>query len=435
MYNRRSFLSKAGLSAVALSLPSIFEPLFASGFSGALDRVNKLSPEDAATDEEFWQWIRMQYSINPNLINLNNGGVSPQPKPVQDAHIRFYQYCNEGPSFFMWRELDKGREPLRRRLAELAGVEADEVAINRNSTEGLNSIIFGLNLKAGDEIVLSKQDYPNMVNAWKQREKRDGIKLVWVNHELPSEDEAKLVKTYTDAFTSRTRIVHVTHMINWTGQLLPVRKIADAAHAKGIEVICDSAHVFAHVDFKIPDLGCDYWATSLHKWLCAPFGSGMLWIKKDKIKNIWALLSSNEPDSGDIRKFESLGTRSFASEMAINAAIDFHLLVGMQRKQARLQYLKNYWASKVADIPGVKLNTSLNPKFACALANFSIAGFKPEEIEGKLLEKYRVHTVAINWENIHGVRVTPNVYTSISDLDILVKGIKEIAASASAPTK
>lgn len=420
---------------MALSLPGIFEPLFASGFSGALNRVSKLSPEEAASDEEFWQWIRMQYSINPNLINLNNGGVSPQPKPVQDAHIRFYQYSNEGPSYFMWRDLDKGREPLRRRLADLAGVDADEVAINRNSTEGLNTIIFGLNLKAGDEVVLSKQDYPNMVNAWKQREKRDGIKLIWVNHELPCEDEAKMVKTYTDAFTSKTKIVHVTHMINWTGQLLPVRKIADAAHAKGIEVICDSAHVFAHVDFKIPDLGCDYWATSLHKWLCAPFGSGMMWIKKDKIKNIWALLSSNEPDSSDIRKFESLGTRSFASEMAINAAIDFHLLIGAQRKQARLQYLKNYWAEKAAAVPGVKLNTSLKPQYACALANFSIDGFKPEEIDGKLLDKYRLHTVAINWENIHGVRVTPNVYTSIQDLDLLVQAIKEIAAAGPPTSK
>lgn len=200
-------------------------------------------------------------------------------------------------------------------------------------------------------------------------------------------------------------------------------------------MICDSAHVFAHVDFKIPDLGCDYWATSLHKWLCAPFGSGMMWIKKDKIKNIWALLSSNEPDSSDIRKFESLGTRSFASEMAINAAIDFHLLIGAQRKQARLQYLKNYWAEKAAAVPGVKLNTSLKPQYACALANFSIDGFKPEEIDGKLLDKYRLHTVAINWENIHGVRVTPNVYTSIQDLDLLVQAIKEIAAAGPPTSK
>jgi len=289
MNSRRDFLKKAGLTAGALSLPGIFEPILATGFQNAVDRVNTLSPEDAASDEDFWNWVRLQYTVNPNLINLNNGGVSPQPKSVQDAHIRYYQHCNEGPSYYMWRELDKGREPLRRRLAELAGVDAEEIAINRNSTEGLNSIIFGLTLQAGDEVVVSKQDYPNMLNAWKQREKREGIKLVWVNHDLPSEDEAKLAKTYTDAFTAKTKIVHVTHMINWTGQIIPVRKIADAAHARGIEVICDSAHTFAHIDFKIGDLGCDYWATSLHKWLCAPFGSGMMWIKKEKIKNIWAL--------------------------------------------------------------------------------------------------------------------------------------------------
>jgi selenocysteine lyase/cysteine desulfurase len=428
MGTRRDFLKKAGLTAGALSLPGIFEPLLAGGFQTALDRVNGIEPAAAAQDEDFWNWVRLQFTVNPNLINLNNGGVSPQPKPVQDAHIRFYQYCNEGPTYYMWRELDRGREPLRRRLAALAGVDADEVAINRNSTEGLNSIIFGLNLKAGDEVIVSKQDYPNMLNAWKQREKRDGIKLVWVSHDLPSEDDAKLTKTYTDAFTDKTRIVHVTHMINWTGQIVPVKKIADAAHAKGIEVICDSAHTFAHINFTIPDLGCDYWATSLHKWMNAPFGSGMLWIRKDKIKNIWSLLSHPEPDGSDIRKFESLGTRSFASEMAISAAIDFHLLIGADRKQARLHYLKKYWAEKAKNVKGFKFNTSLLPQFACAVSNFSLEGFKPEEIDSKLFDKYKIHSVAINWENVHGVRITPSVYTSLADLDTLVKAITEIAA-------
>lgn len=434
MASRRDFLKKAGLTAGVLSLPGIFEPLLAGGFQAAIDRVNGVTPDAAAKDEDFWNWVKMQFTVNPNLINLNNGGVSPQPKPVQDAHIRYYQYCNEGPSYYMWRELDRGREPLRRRLADLAGVDAEEVAINRNSTEGLNSIIFGLQLKAGDEVVVSKQDYPNMLNAWKQREKRDGIKLVWVNHELPSEDDVKLAKTYTDAFTDKTKIVHVTHMINWTGQLLPVRKIADAAHAKGIEVICDSAHSFAQVNFKISDLGCDYWATSLHKWLCAPFGSGMMWIAKDKIKNIWSLLSNTDPDGTDIRKFESLGTRSFASEMAISAAIDFHLLIGAERKEARLHYLKKYWVEKAKNAKGFKLNTSLLPKFACSLSNFSLEGFKPEEIDQKLFEKYKIHTVAINWENVHGVRVTPSIYTSTAELDQLANAIIEIAA-AGPPSK
>jgi selenocysteine lyase/cysteine desulfurase len=433
MSDRRKFLRQLGFTAGAFAVPSVFDPIFAKGGQKQLERVNGMSPELIASDDDFWAWVREEYTVNTTMINLNNGGVSPQPKPVQDAHIRFYQYCNEAPSFFMWRELDKGREPLRRRLADLAGVSHEEVAINRNSTEGLNTVIFGLNLKAGDEVVLSKQDYPSMINAWKQREKRDGIKLVWVNHTLPSEDEDALTKAYTSLFTDKTRVVHVTHMINWVGQILPVRKIADEAHKKNIDVVCDSAHTFALIDYKIGDLGCDYWATSLHKWLCAPFGSGMLWIKKEKIKDVWALLSSNEPDGSDIKKFESLGTRSFASEMAISAAIDFHLMIGAKRKEARLRFLKNYWTDKVSSVPGVKINTPKAAAFCGAIANVAIEGLKPEEIEAKLMEKYRIHCVAINWENIHGVRIAPNVYTSLAELDLLVKGLKEIAAEVTAP--
>lgn len=433
MTDRRKFLLQLGLTAGAFAVPSVFEPLFARGGEKQLKRVSGISPELIATDDDFWAWVREQYDITPAIINMNNGGVSPQPKPVQEAHINYYKYCNEAPSYYMWRELDKGREPVRRRLAELAGVSPDEVAINRNSTEGLNTIIFGLNLKAGDEVIVSKQDYPNMLNAWKQREKREGIKLVWVNHELPSEDADALTKKYTSLFTDKTKIVHVTHMINWLGQVLPVRKIADEAHKKNIDVICDSAHTFGLIDYKIGDLGCDYWATSLHKWLCAPFGSGMMWIRKEKIKDVWALMSNNEPDGTDIRKFESLGTRSFASEMAISAAIDFHLLIGPKRKEARLRFLKNYWTEKVKSIPGVKINTPTKPEFCGTIASISIEGLKPEEIEAKLMEKYRIHCVAINWENIHGARIAPNVYTSLADLDLLVKGIKEIAADVPLP--
>lgn len=421
-------MQQLGLTAGALTFSSLARPLFAGGFGEALERVEKLSPLDAASDTDFWNWVRESYTVSATLINLNNGGVSPQPKVVQDAHIRYYQMSNEAPSYYMWRTLDAGREALRFKLATLAGASPDEIAINRNSTEGLNSIIFGLNLKAGDEVIVTKQDYPNMLNAWKQREKRDGIKLVWLNLELPMEDEDKIAKIYTDAFTDKTKIVHVTHIINWTGQIIPAKKIAAEAHKKNIEVIVDGAHTFAHLDYKVPDLDCDYYATSLHKWLCAPFGSGMMYIKKDKIKNVWALLSNNEPDGGDIRKFESLGTRSFASEYAIANAVDFHNVIGSARKEARLRYLKNYWCEKVSKLSNVKLNTSLKDKFSCAIANFSIDGWKPEEVDGKLMDKYRIHAVGINWENIHGVRVTPHVYTSTDDLDKLVTAITDIAA-------
>lgn len=427
MSSRRNFLRNLTATTGAFTFLPLTNSLFAKEAEKKFLQFQSLHPDEALTDEDFWGWVKEQYTVSPNLLNLNNGGVSPQPKVVQDAHIRFYQFCNEAPSYYMWRTLDEGREALRSKLAELAGCDAEELAINRNATEGLNTVIFGLNLKAGDEIVLTKQDYPNMINAWKQREKRDGIKLVWLNLHLPEENEDAIVQQYVKAFTSRTKVVHVTHLINWTGQFLPIKKIADEAHKRGIEVIGDGAHSFAHTDFKIPDLGCDYFATSLHKWLCAPFGSGMLWIKKEKIKNIWALLSNNEPDGTDIRKFESLGTRSFASEMAIGNAVDFHNVIGSKRKEERLRYLTDYWNSRVSELKGVSFLQPKNKQFYCAISNIAIEGKQPAEVAGTLHTKYKIHTVGIDWENIHGVRVTPHVYTSTKDLDRLVAAIKQIA--------
>jgi selenocysteine lyase/cysteine desulfurase len=313
------------------------------------------------------------------------------------------------------------------KLADLAGCSPDEIAVNRNSTEALNTVIFGLNMKAGDEVILCKYDYPSMENAWKQREKRDGVKLVWVDLTLPYDNDRDILNAYEKAFTPNTKVLHITHVINWTGQIMPVKKLADMAHAKGAEVILDAAHSFAHLDFKFPETACDYSGVSLHKWLCAPIGSGMLYIKKDKIKSTWPLLSSANPESDDIRKFESLGTRSSASEMSISYAIDFHNIIGIRRKEARLRFLKNYWAEKAIKIPKVKMNTSLSPQYSGALCNFSIEGWKGTDIEAKLFEKYKIHTVGIDYEKINGVRVTPHVYTNLQELDRLVKGITEIA--------
>jgi len=432
--SRRSFVSQSSAAvAGAFSLPAFLSASPAPALT--LPHSSLKSPDAWARDEDFWSWVKAGYTVSPNLLNLNNGGVSPQPKVVQDAHIRFYEYANEAPSYYMWRILDQGREALRGKLADLAGCSPEEIAINRNATEGLNTVIFGLNLKAGDEVILTRQDYPNMLNAWKQREKRDGIKLNFLNLDLPQENDDYFVQQYVRAFTPRTKVVHVTHLINWTGQLLPVRKIADEAHKRGIVVIADGAHSFAHVEYEIPELGCDYFAASLHKWLCAPFGSGMLYIKKDRIPDVWALLSNTDPDGPDIRKFESLGTRSFASEMAIGTAVDHHLSIGAARKFARLHYLKNYWAERVRDVPGVRLHTSLKPEFAGAIALFSIDGLKPAEVESRLLSQYKIHTSPTVWENVAGVRVTPHVYTTPKDLDRLVTAITQIADSRTAANK
>ncbi|MBL7725787.1 MAG: aminotransferase class V-fold PLP-dependent enzyme [Chitinophagaceae bacterium] len=428
--NRRRFLRKAGLFSATALFSSLAQPAWSRNLESALRDAEGVSPDDLASEEDFWYYIQQSFTVSPGLINLNNGGVSPAPKTVQDAMKRYYDLSNEAPSFYMWRTLDQGREPLRKNLAKLAGCDAEEIVINRNSSEGLETVIFGLQLKAGDEVVAAKQDYPNMINAYKQRELRDGIKMIWINLDLPSEDENYLVQQYVNAFSAKTKVVHITHIINWNGQILPVKKIAAEAHKRGIEVVVDGAHSFAHFDFKIPDLDADYFAASLHKWLYAPIGSGMLYVKKEKIKNLYPLFAtSDNPLKDDIRKFENLGTRPFFIEQAIGKAIEFHDMIGIERKQKRLHYLKNYWMEKVKDIPKVKLNTSLNPKWGCAIGNVGIEGRKPNELDSFLLDKYKVHTVAITWENIVGVRVTPNVYTTSKNLDVLVEGIMQFAKS------
>lgn len=418
---RRSFLQNMLASGLGLGLgANLIETI-----STDLDLTDRLLKQ-ANTEDQFWQIIRNEYTVSPNIINLNNGGVSPQPRSVQEAHIRFYRYSNEAPSHYMWHVLDKGREPLRRNLANLAGCDAEEIAINRNSTEGLNSIIFGLDFNPGDEIVLCNYDYPNMKNAWKQRAKRDGLVLKWVDIPVPCTDKEALIRSYADAFTDRTKLVHLTHVINWSGQIIPVAEIAQLAKSRDIEVLVDGAHSFAHLDFKIEDLQCDYFATSLHKWLSAPFGSGLMYIKKDKISKVWALLSADEPDGPDIRKFESLGTRSFASEMAIGTAIDFHHMIGGERKEQRLRYLKNYWLDQVKSLEKINIYTPQHDNFSGAIAVFGIEGLKAQKITERLFNDYKIHSVAIEYEAINGVRITPNVYTSERDLDILVEAIHGI---------
>ncbi len=428
--DRRVFLKQAATLAGAFSVNSLFNQAHAADWQKASQKVKHLTDAAVAGDEDFWRVVQQSYTVNPNIINLNNGGVSPSPLVVQQAVERYNQLSNEGPSYYMWRILDQGREPLREKLAGLAGTLPDEIAVNRNATESLNTIIYGLDLKSGDEVIGTKQDYPHMIQAYRQRAMREGIVYKQLSFDFPIEDDAQIVKAYEDAITPKTKLLHVTHMINWVGQTMPVRKICDMAHEKGIEVLVDGAHSFGLMDFKIPDLHCDYFGTSLHKFLSAPIGSGMLWIKKEKIEKVWTLISDDKPLSGDIRKFENLGTRSFPIEQGIGEAINFHEGIGSKRKEDRIRYLKDYWATKVQQIPKVKLHTSLNPKYSCAICGVTIDGMTPAELDNALFNQYKIHTVGIVWENIKCVRVTPHVYTTLPDLDKLVKAIGAIAAKS-----
>lgn len=429
MATRRKFFTRSLQAAGAISLASLEQSARAENVADALVNLQRIDPLKAAQEDELWARMAQAYTVSPAILNLNNGGVSPQPKVVQDAVDRYYHLSNEAPTYYMWQILDKGREPLRRKLADLAGTSPEELAVNRNATEALGTVTWGLTLRKGDEIVMSRQDYPNMIQAWKQKELRDGIRIKWINLNLPNENEDEVIKAFVDATTPQTRVWHITHMINWTGQILPAKRLCEEARKRQIISIVDGAHTFAHMDFRIGDLNADYFGTSLHKWLCAPFGTGMLFVKKENIAGLWPLFPNKDPQAAEIRKFETLGTRSFAPEQAIGQALDFHLAIGSKRKEERLRFLKNYWCEKVAKHPRIRLNISLKPEFSCALGNFSIDGMDSETVAARLMNEYQIHTVAIKWENINGVRVTPHVYTSTADLDRFVDAVLKLAAS------
>jgi selenocysteine lyase/cysteine desulfurase len=429
MDSRRSFFHKSLGIVGAVSLSGLQIKARAEDVADGLHALHKLSPLEAAQYEEIWNRIAQAYTVSSNIIMLNNAGISPQPAVVQDAVDRYAKMSNEGPSYFMWHVLDKGRESIRKKLADLAGVSPGEIAINRNTTEALATVTWGLPLTKGDEIVMTKHDYPNMKQAWRQKEMRDGIKINWLSLELPIENDDFIVKAFVDATTSKTKIWHITHMINWTGQILPVKKLCDEARKRNIISIVDGAQTFGHLDFRISDFNPDYFGTSLHKWLCAPFGTGMLYVKKENIAGLWPLFPNDDPQSSDIRKFELLGTRSFPSEHAITQAVDFHEAIGTKRKEDRLRFLKNYWCEKLLGHSRIKLHVSLKPAYSCGIGSFSIEGIEPDVIINRLFAEHQTYTVSTKIENINGVRISPHVYTTTKDLDRFVEGVLKIAAS------
>lgn len=420
-HDRRKFLKQSGqiLGGIGLlSLPGISQ---AESISESL-----ISPE-ILNENDFWNYIRDSYTVSSNLINLNNGGVSPQPKVVQEVFEHYNRLSNEAPSFYMWRVLDKGREDIRKDLASLADADPTEISICRNATEAIDIAIFGIDLKKGDEVIVTNYDYPNMRHAWMQREKREGIKLVWIDIPIGEENDETIVKLYADAITPKTKVVHITHIINWTGHVLPAKKITELAHKNNAQVILDAAHSFGHIQFSLHDLGVDYAGTSLHKWLCAPFGTGMLYVKKNRIETLWPTMPNDSPLGSDIKKYEALGTRSFPAEMAIGRSIQFHEMIGANRKEMRLRALKNYWVNKVKHLKGIKFYSPLGDKTSCAICTIGFENKKATDIENHLMQNQNIHVVSIEWEKVNGIRVTPHVYTSFGDLDKLVEGLTQFA--------
>ena len=420
--SKREFLKNiAGASAAYTFMPfETLEPSFS--------KIAHLTPQEAAQKEDFWSGIRQAYRIKPDYINLENGYYSMQSEEVLKAYISHVKEVNYQASYYMRTRQFDDKTAMRQKLATMLGCATEELAITRNTTESIDSVILGMDWKAGDEAVMAMQDYGAMLDMFKQQARRYGIvnKIISLpNH--PQSDE-EIVDLYEKAISPKTRLLMVCHMVNITGHILPVKKICDMAHRHGVEVIVDGAHAFAHIDFKINDLGCDYYASSLHKWLGCPLGAGILYVKKDKIKNLWGMLADNGYADDDIRKLNHTGTHPVHTDLAIANAIQFHEKIGSQRKEARLRFLQEYWTKQVRNIKGITVNTPADTQRACGIANVGVSHLKPAVLAKTLLEKYKIWTVAIDYANVQGVRVTPHVYTTTDELNVFVKALKNIVA-------
>jgi selenocysteine lyase/cysteine desulfurase len=424
---RRDFISLAGKGLGLAALSSATVASLLRTVEAATKTVAHLSPEEAATDEDYWAIIQNSFSVTRGIINLNNGGVSPSPRVVTEAMVRYTWEQEDATAYTMWQILEPQCETIRTGLAELFGCDREEIAITRNTSESLEILLMGTDLKSGDEILTTTQDYPRMLTTLRQREKREGLKLKLIQIPIPPKKLEEITAAFEKGITDRTRLILISHQINITGQITPVKAVCELARAKGIETIVDGAHSFAQFDFKQKDLGCDYFGTSLHKWLFAPKGTGMLYVKRDKIEKLWPLMAAEAKQAADIRKFEEIGTHPAAPKLAIGEALLFHSGIGAKRKEARLRYLSRYWMDRLKGVPKIRFNTSFDPNQMCAIANVHIEGTSPEAVVKYLFDKHRIFTVPIMHAEFQGIRITPNVYTTLNELDRFCDQMERIA--------
>jgi selenocysteine lyase/cysteine desulfurase len=414
MTTRRAFLRS--LFAAPAAVPALRDHALARVVSLGRSTDGR-TPDDVAQDEDFWLEIQQAFTVDRTLINLNNGGVSPSPRVVQEAMRRYLELSNEAPAHTMWNLLEPQVESVRRGLASSFGCDPEELAITRNASEALEIVQLGIPLQRGDEVLTTTQDYPRMLTTWRQRARREGIVLKEITFPVPPPSLEDLARRFERAVTPRTKVIHVCHITNLTGQIFPVRRIVRFAREHGIEVIVDGAHAYAHFPFTRDDLDCDYYGTSLHKWLLAPHGTGFLYVRKEKIPRVWPLMAAPPEMDGNIRKFEEIGTHPAANHNAIAEALAFHEGIGAERKAARLRYLFRRWAERVERLPGVTVLTPFDPGQSCGLASFSIAGLDVNKLVAHLWDKHRIIVTPINHPEFSCVRVTPNVYTTLREID------------------
>src|SRR5438477_114890 len=426
-FPRRNFLSLAGKSLGLAALSSSTIASLLKEIEAATKSIAHLSPEQAAMDESYWSTIQNAFTVTRGIINLNNGGVSPSPRIVTEALVRYIWQQEDATAYTMWQILEPQSETIRTVLAEVFGCDREEIAITRNASESLETLLLGMDLKSGDEVLTTTQDYGRMLTTIRQREQREGIKLNLIKIPIPPKNINEITAAFERAITPHTRLIQIAHQINITGQITPIKAVCEMARARGVETIVDGAHSFAQFYFKQSDLSCDYFGTSLHKWLYAPKGTGLLYVKRDKIAKVWPLFAAEEKQKSDIRKFEEIGTHSAAPKLAIGEALLFHNGIGGKRKEARLRYLSRYWMNRLKDVPKIRFNTSFDPNESCAIANVHIDGTNPEAVTKYLFDKHRIFAVPIMHEEFQGIRITPNLYTTFSELDRFCEQMELIA--------
>jgi selenocysteine lyase/cysteine desulfurase len=423
MVSRRGFLRASGATAVAT-----FTDAALARAQSAAARVEGLPASAVAGDEAYWRDIQQAFTLDRTIINLNNGGCCPSPRVVHEALKRYLDLSNQAPVYHMWQILEPNIESVRRQLAAEFGCDAEELAITRNASEALQIAQLGIDLRKGDEVLTTNQDYGRMLDTWDQRARRDGIIVRKISFPVPPPSMDDLAARVIAALTPATKVLHFCHITNLTGQIFPVKRICDEARRRGVKTIVDGAHAFAHFPYTAADLGCDYYGTSLHKWLLAPIGTGFLYVRRENIPSLWPLTPAAAAKQGDIRKFEEIGTHPAANHNAIAEAMTFHQGIGIERKAARLRYLRDRWARRLAANPRFKLQTNLDPAHSCAIATVQITGVPTPKLVARLWEKWRIIATPIVHAEYEGARITPNVYTTLEEIDTFAAAMEQIAA-------
>jgi len=418
---KRTFIKSFG----AFSLIPFFNiPSEVFDETSSIDSLKKISEE-----KELWETVRSHYKLNPDYINLESGFYNIIPSPTLNSFIDHVKRINYEGSFYMRNYLEKDKEEITNSLATLVGCKKDELIITRNTTESLDLIISGFPWMKDDEAIYADQDYGSMKQMFKQVSKRHGVvnKVISIpNH--PKSDE-EIVSLYENQISNKTRLIMVPHMVNITGQILPVKKICEMAHNNGIEVMVDGAHCIGHFNFKISELGCDYYGSSLHKWLAAPLGSGILYVNKKRISKIWPLIASYVEDKNDIKRLNHIGTHPVHNDLSILNAINYLNWIELKRKEERLRFLQNYLTSALRNNSNIIINTPIESFRNCGISNVGVKGLSPSDLAKKLMLDFKIFTVAIDYANVKGCRITPNVFNTLNDLDQLIGALNKISQS------